>query len=230
LIAVILQARLDSTRLPEKALLPLEGEPVIFRVMEALNHVEADLHILACSQDSFSAFEPIAKKAGFQIFAGPKEDVLERFCQVIRKYSITSVIRATGDNPFVFADAATALLSEASALNADYGGYINLPYGAGVEYIFSSALLQAASQTNAPYDREHVCPYLYNNPELFKLYRPTSPEKWHYPEIRLTIDTQEDYEHAKLLYSSLKKNEPHRYYGNTIIKKYLSLNTVNDGG
>ena len=216
--AIVLQARIDSTRLPGKALLNIEGKPILFHVMDALNHVKADERILACSEDSFSAFEPIAAECGFKIFAGPKEDVLERYCQVIRKYSIDRVIRATGDNPFVFADAADAINSEAVSLNADYAGYLNLPYGAGVESVAASALLLTARDANT-FEREHVCPHLYNNPAKFKVHRPEAPEQWRFPDIRLTIDTQEDFERAKDLYKVLK-DTPQKYNGVKIINAY----------
>ncbi len=219
---IVLQARLDSTRLPEKALLSVDGKPLIFRVMEALNFIPADLRILACAQDSLSSFSPLAAQAGFEIFAGPKDDVLERYCQVIRRFNITRVIRATGDNPFVFTDAAAAINAEALALNADYAGYSELPYGAGVESVCAAALLRAESETALPYDREHVCPYLYTHPELFSLHRPLAPLRWQGSNIRLTVDTQEDFDRALLLYDALK-NEPLSHYGFTIIKKYAEI-------
>jgi len=222
LTAVVLQARLDSSRLPGKALLLLDGKPLIFRVMEALNHIPCDLRILACPQDSVSSFTPLAKEANFEILAGPKDDVLERYCLAIRKYSIDRVIRATGDNPFVFADAAASINAQALSLNADYSGYLNLPYGAGVESVCASALLRAADEASLPAEREHVCPYLYNHPELFKLHRPDAPVCWRYPDIRITVDTQEDYDRATELYSKLK-NEQNRYNGETIIKKYVKI-------
>jgi len=226
--AVILQARIDSSRLPGKAMLPLDGKPVVLRVMEALSHVPARLHILACAEDSYSEFEPLAREAEtarnapFEIFAGPKDDVLERFAAVIRKCGITRVIRATADNPFVFADAASSLNDEATALNADYAGYLELPFGAGVESALASALLRAAAESANPYDREHVCPYLYNNPQIFNLHRPSAQEKWRRPDIRLSIDTRQDYERALVLYSALAE-EKSRYNGETIIRKYTEI-------
>jgi spore coat polysaccharide biosynthesis protein SpsF len=222
LTAIVLQARIDSTRLPGKALLLLDGKPLLFRVMEALNQIPSDLRILACPEDSLSSFSPLAQDCGFKIFAGPKEDVLERFCLVIRQYSIDRIIRATGDNPFVFADAAALLNTDAVSFNADYAGYTSLPYGAGIESVSASALLRAGKEAAFPYEREHVCPYLYNHPELFSLHRPAAPDFWNYPDIRLTVDTQEDYDRALELYSALK-NEPARYHGQTIIKKYMEI-------
>ena len=187
--------------------------------MEALNRVPSDLRILACPEDSLRYFTPLAQEAGFEIFAGPKEDVLERYCQVIRKYSIGRVIRATGDNPFVFADAAEAINTEAQALNVDYAGYTGLPLGAGVESVAAGALLRAADQANLPFEREHVCPHLYNNPEIFSLHHPTAPQRWLYPDIRITVDTQEDYDRAVELYYALK-DEPNKHNGSVITDIY----------
>ena len=224
--AVVLQARLDSTRLPGKAMLPLDGKPLLFRVMEVLNNVPADLRILACSEDSLSAFSPLAKEANFQILAGPKDDVLERYCQVIDRFSVDRVIRATGDNPFVFTDAASAINAEAMALNADYAGYSGLPYGAGVESVSATALLRARKEAVSPLEREHVCPYLYNHAELFRLHRPLAPIRYQdcsqNGSMRLTVDTQEDYDRAVKLYGALK-NEPLRYHSYTIIRRYTEI-------
>jgi spore coat polysaccharide biosynthesis protein SpsF len=219
LTCIVLQARLDSTRLEGKSLLPMDGMPLIFRVMEALNLIPADLRILACPEDSFSSFKPLAQKAGFEIFTGPKDDVLERYCRAVRHFKIKRVIRATGDNPFVFTDAASAINAEAMALNADYAGFFGLPFGAGVESVSASALLRAGSEASSPPEREHVCPYLYAHPELFSLHRPYAPVRWQGSDMRLSVDTREDYDRALVLYGALK-NEPLRYYGFTIIKKY----------
>jgi spore coat polysaccharide biosynthesis protein SpsF len=200
--------------------------------MEALNRTPADLRVLACSEDSKSAFAELADEAGFTLFAGPKEDVLGRFCLVIRNFGIRHLIRATGDNPFVFTDAAYAITTEALALGADYAGYSGLPPGAGVESVNAQALLRAGTEAGSPYEREHVCPYLYTHPEKFLLHRPLAPQHWKGPEIRLTVDTQQDYEQAQVLYAELdrlenagKLSEGERYKGGAIIGAYRGLGT-----
>jgi len=227
-LAIVLQARVDSARLPGKALLPLGGKPMILRVMEALNRTPAELRVLACAEDSSSAFAELAAQAGFTLFAGPKEDVLGRFCLGARNFGIRHLIRATGDNPFVFTDAVYAITTEALTLNADYAGYSGLPLGAGVEYINTKALLRAGDEATSQYDREHVCPYLYTHPENFLLHRPLAPPHWQGPEIRLTVDTQQDYEQAQALYAALdrlentgKLSEGERYKGEVIINAYI---------
>jgi spore coat polysaccharide biosynthesis protein SpsF len=199
--ALILQARLDSTRLPGKALLDLGGRPMLFRVMEALSAVpQEDLRVLACADDCEAAFAPLAEEAGFALFPGPKEDVLRRYALAIRRYGPDRVIRATGDNPFVFADAAAEIASQAALLGADYAAFAGLPYGAGVEAVAAEALLRADREAAAPEEREHVCPYLYGHGDLFLLHRPLAPLHWRSPSLRLTVDTPEDYDRAVLRY------------------------------
>jgi spore coat polysaccharide biosynthesis protein SpsF len=222
--ALILQGRLDSTRLPGKALLPLGEKPMILRAMEALKTVAADIHILACPEDCLDAFEPLAASAGFIPVAGPREDVLGRYCVAIRRRQPEWVIRATADNPFVFADAASALLLEGRSRGADYSGYSSLPYGAGVEVVRSAALLRADAEAALQPEREHVCPYLYGHGELFLLHRPLAPLLWRRPDIRLTVDTAEDYDRARQLYNALSTLPPEtRFFGETIISVFDDL-------
>jgi spore coat polysaccharide biosynthesis protein SpsF len=185
--------------------MPLEGRPLIFRVMEALKAVKADLYILASPEDCAASFTPLAEETGFIFCAGPKDDVLGRYCLAIRRFGIDRVIRATGDNPFVFTDAAAAINEEAASRNAAYAGYSGLPHGAGVESVAAWALLKAEAEAVAGPDREHVCPYLYNHPEIFSLHRPLAPVLWQGPSLRITVDTPDDYRRAAALYAVLSR-------------------------
>ncbi|MCL2066627.1 MAG: NTP transferase domain-containing protein [Treponema sp.] len=224
MLAVILQARIDSRRLSEKSLLPLGGKPLVFRVMEALRRIPADIYILACPETSYQSFSGIAAEAGFELFTGDENDVLSRYSSAVSRFGISRFIRATGDNPFVFADAAAAICAEAIELNADYAGYSGLPYGAGVEVVSAEALRRAEVEAVAVYEREHVCPYLYNNPGLFRLHRPLAPKKWQDENnsIRITVDTQEDFEMAQKLHAGLENNKD-RYNGQSIINCFLEI-------
>ena len=222
--ALVLQARLDSSRLNGKALLPLGDRPIVFRVMEALAFLPCEKKILACPQDSVSAFAPLAEETGFVLVPGPKEDVLARYCLAIRRSGADRIVRATADNPFVFVDAARAIESEAEALGADYAGYSGLPVGAGVESVASEALLRAEKEAIDPMEREHVCPYLYRHPEFFRLHRPLAPRCWQGPERRITVDTREDYDRALSLYERLSSMPlSGRNLGETVLSLYGSL-------
>jgi spore coat polysaccharide biosynthesis protein SpsF len=201
--ALVVQSRLDSSRLPGKALLPLGGAPLLGRVLEALQAVRADAYALACPAECAAVFAPLAEQNGFVIVTGPKDDVLARYCNAVRTLHASRVIRATGDNPFVFADAANTIHAESSG--ADYAAYHGLPYGAGVESIAAEALLRAEREALLPYEREHVCPYLYGHGELFLLHRPLAPLRWRRPGIRLTVDTEDDYRYALRLWDTLSR-------------------------
>ena len=221
--ALILQARLDSTRLIGKCMLPLGGRALIFRAMEALSNVNCDVKVLACPEDCIEPFGPLVEEVGFELVPGPKEDVLERYCVAIRRFNADRIIRATGDNPFVFGDAAETLNEEAAALGADYSGYSGLPYGAGVESVNSEALLRAEREAQSSYERENVCPYLYGHPELFRLHRPFAPRIWQGTTMRVTVDTEEDYKRATILFNALSDLSPkERSRGERVISAYRS--------
>ncbi len=198
---VVLQARLDSSRLPGKALFDLAGKPVISRAMESLRAVPADRWVLACDEASYDRLEPFARESGFECVAGPKEDVLARFCLAIEKTGAATVLRATGDNPFVFADAAAESLKRFEALKGagercDYFTFTGMPHGSGVEVFDARRLIEACRLTDSPYDHEHVGPAMYAHRDRFFCVFENSPQRWLLERARITIDTQEDFDRA----------------------------------
>lgn len=208
--AVFLQVRLDSSRLPRKALLPLAGKPVILHAMEALKQVDTDKHVLLTDDESADALYSPAEKAGFEVFTGPRDDVLERFALGVEHFGVDTFIRATGDNPLVSAECASDLLKLHLSEGVDYSGYRGLPLGTGVECVRSAALLEARRRAVKPYDREHVCPYLYTHPDSFRIFTPEVRDECRAPELRVTLDTAADYERLKTIFSRLYHDEPIR--------------------
>lgn len=196
---VILQARLGSTRLPRKALLPFGDGTLLESCLRRLSRVPADLRVLATEPGSAPELGPRAEALGWKVFVGSEEDVLARYCGAIREYRISRVIRATGDNPFVSPEAAESLLSDPRTAVSDYAAYQGLPLGFGVEVVRASALLEAEAESSDLYEREHVCPFLYRRPGRFSIYRPEAPGSLRAPEARVTVDTREDYEAARAL-------------------------------
>lgn len=207
-VGVFLQVRLDSTRLPEKALLELSGKAVVTHAMEALKAVPADVFALLTDRESSEALSEYAAAAGFEVFVGPKDDVLKRYALAIDHYGVDTVIRATGDNPLVDGDCAARLLDLYRRRHVDYSGFHGLPIGTGVECVRAKALLQADRRAESEYDREHVCPYLYNNPHTFIVYRPSAPAECCAPELRVTLDTDRDYRRLHTIFDSLYAGAP----------------------
>jgi len=206
---VFLQARLDSSRLPGKALFTLSGKPILEHAMEALLLVPADVHALLTEEGSRGSFAPIAERLGYRLFVGSKLDVLKRFADAARFFGVDRIIRATGDNPLVSWELATRLEQECVSLDADYGGHFGMPVGCGVECIKSLALFRAERETEDSYDREHVAPYLYGRPRIFSLHRPLAPLEYR-SDFRVTIDTREDYEGVSAIFSDIYRGRPVR--------------------
>jgi len=211
-VGVFLQVRLDSTRLPQKALLPLSGKPVVELAMEALKKVPADVYALLTDRDSYKALSGHASAAGFETFIGPKEDVLQRYADAINYFQVDTVIRATGDNPLVSGECGAQLLELYNEhqweRQVDYSGFEGLPVGTGVECVRAEALLRADREAESCYDREHVCPYLYNHPDIFRVYRPPAPKECFFPGMRVTLDTDRDYRRLQTIFNTLYSGTP----------------------
>lgn len=205
---VFLQVRLGSSRLPGKALLPLEGDTVIGHAMRALRRVHADVYLLLTDSESAGELHTHAEMAGFEVFTGAKEDVLLRYTDAARMYGVDRIIRATGDNPLVSGECADRICALHEEAGADYSGFRGLPLGTGVECVEAAALFEAERAAESPYEREHVCPYLYRHPERFSIHTPKAPAEYRLPEARVTLDTEEDYTRLKELFRSLYKGSP----------------------
>lgn len=206
---VLLQVRLDSTRLPNKALLKLKDLTITEHALRALLNVDAQKYIVVTTEDSIGQLEPLITKWGWDYHIGSKENVLERFVGAIRKFNLDRIIRATGDNPLVSAKMANILIKEHIKLKNNYSGYLNSPLGTGVEVVESSSLIEAYTKTNQKYDMEHVTPYIYNNRDKFKVFQEDAPDDFLMPGTRVTIDTKEDFIRIEKLYNEL-------YYGDII--------------
>ncbi len=206
--AVFLQARLGSSRLPGKALMKICGRTVVGLAMDALRQINADSHVLLTEPGSFEQLKPEAEKYGFSIFAGPEDDVLLRFRQAADRYRPDTIIRATGDNPLVDSETALLLLEDHISADADYSGFDGPPLGTGVEVIKTAALMKAAEEAEDPYEHEHVCPYLYRNPSLFRINRHSAPKEFCLPDRHVTIDTIEDFHYISKIFESLYKDRP----------------------
>lgn len=215
-VAVIVQCRLSSTRLPGKALKKLGGESVLSWTLCAMKRIPAERYFLACDYDSESALGEIAKDCGWEIFAGSRDDVLERFCSLVKTRfpECETIVRATADNPFLFYEAAQKSLEEfeKNFSDADYFTFTGLPHGSGVEVFKAASLLRAAALTDSPYDHEHVGPSLYNHPENFKAVFKKAGEEFFAPDLRTTIDTFSDFKRAQKIVQKISGGKKTRPY------------------
>ena len=206
--AVFLQVRLSSSRLPGKAMLPLADRPVIGHAMESLSRIPVDVHAILTDASSAQGLAKIAKSSGFEVFPGEPDDVLKRYADACRKWKIDRYFRATGDNPLVSAPLALDLEEFHNAAGAHFSGFLGLPLGTGVECVEASALFCAESESTDPYEREHASPFIYRQPNRFRIVRPWAADEFLQPDARVTLDTADDYERLKIIYSELYDGNP----------------------
>ena len=203
-VAVFLQVRINSNRLPGKAVKKIYSDiTVAGSAMMQLGEIKADYHVLLTDQESSIILKKESDLYGFDLFIGDENNVLNRFTTAARFYNVDTVIRATGDNPFVFYEKAQKILDLHLENSSDHTIFTGMPLGAGVEVVEAEALYTAEGNTQSSYDTEHVTPYVYNHPEIFKLQHIESDPDAFYPDGRITIDTENDYLYMKKAASEL---------------------------
>lgn len=208
-VLCIVQARLTSSRLPDKVVMPLgkAGKTIAEHVYERLSRsLKIDKVVFAIpTGERNDELEQFLTERGIPCFRGSEDNVQERFIGCIRQYQPEIVVRATSDNPFV--DWQQADLQIEALSGCDYVTTKGAPLGTGVEVFFADGLEEAYRLVSSDREREHVTPYLYTHPERFQVkhipYR-LSLES----DYRLTVDTDDDYRLAQQVYDALYEGEP----------------------
>lgn len=206
MIGAILQARLHSTRLPMKVLKRIGRHTIIEHCIRAMKRMAVDRRIVVTNQQSYGILSRYALLHGVEIVCGPDDDVLSRFSRVGQSCSLKTIVRLTADNPFVSAEYANIALREFAAKHCDYFHYVDLPLGAGVEVFTNSALCAAHHRATTPYEREHVTAHIYHNSDCFAVVHATRLKR-DYSGMRITIDTEDDYQRMIRLFADC--NTPH---------------------
>ncbi len=198
---VIIQARSTSTRLPAKIFMSLEGVPLLGRIIQRLRLVKnVNAICVATIEKDVSQVASIADQYGVRVVWGSEENVLSRYLQAAEETCADVIIRCTGDNPlvdYVHLETALALYDPS---RCDYMVMEGLPYGAGFEIFNRSALKQSAKNASTSREWEHVTPYIYDHPELFRIDRLKAPREVDAPDLRVTVDTAEDYSRMRNIY------------------------------
>jgi spore coat polysaccharide biosynthesis protein SpsF len=207
-LGIFIQVRLGSTRLRAKALLPLHGATIIQHVMRSMSRVPSEVRALVTEAHSAPSLAPLAREEGFLVFVGPEDDVLERFCMASREYAVDQVMRVTGDNPLTSPDLARRILGVHLESGSDLSHYLGIPWGSGVEVVRSESLYLAEKEARDPAEREHVTMFLYRHRDRFRINEPDAPPGLKFPDARVTVDTQEDYERVQQIFRDLYKSEP----------------------
>lgn len=206
-IGVIIQARLGSTRLPNKVMLPLplgSERTIISEIIERVKDVSEISNVIVATSISKvnDSLESYIDSLKVECFRGSENDVLSRFYEIVIKHNFEYVIRLTGDNPIVDNILLKEFISNFISNDLDYLCSNNLPLGCNFEMMKASEIIKAYENTEDLFDKEHVTPYIKRNAK--------NTEDFLFNNIgvinnlRLTIDYASDYAFINLIYTMLK--------------------------
>lgn len=193
-----------STRLPNKVAALISGKPLLQHVIERVKAAKLVDEVVVASGSSPKnqpVFD-IAFKCGVSAYPGDENDVLDRFYRCAKCFEATHIVRITADDPFKDPAMIDRVVNTLLVTGADYASNTiepTFPLGIDVEAFTFDALTRAHKAATETYQREHVTPYIYNKPTLFKL------ASVRLSDLRWTCDTAEDLEWIQSVYSHLYK-------------------------
>lgn len=200
--AVVLQARMGSTRLPGKTLMHIGRWSLLEHCVRRLTTSGHPVIVATTTREEDNTVAEVARALGVDVFRGEADDVLARYLAVARAFGLTRLVRATGDNPLVDAAGVNRTLAFQERVGADHVAECGLPIGAAVEALSVDALERSAALAVDPYDREHVTSFIKRDTRFTAL-RAVAPGALRRPGLRLTIDTAEDLAFIRQVYDDL---------------------------
>ncbi len=211
MLVAILQARMGSSRLAGKTLMPILGVPLISRMLERVQRAQLiDRIIVATTTDSSD--DPIAQTVtslGVEVFRGHPTDVLQRYYEAAKGAHADTIVRITGDCPLHDPAVLDEVVAHFEVTNPDYcSGPSNYPEGLDTEVFSFAALETACKEARLPSEREHVTPYIHNHPELF-----TIALRWRSGErddakLHWSVDSKGDLIFVSAVYAELYPMNP----------------------
>lgn len=209
----IIEARMNSSRLPGKVLKPILGKPMLELLIERIKQARyVDQIVIATTVSNFDdTIEALAKRLEVKCFRGSEDDVLDRVLSAAWEHKADVVVEITGDCPLVEAEKIDQMLKSYEYLDYDFmanrldGSY---PPGLGLRIFRRQTLERVDRLTKNPVDREHVTLYVWEHPELFSIYHfqnNLNPKYW---DLRLTVDNQEDFIFIEKIFEELYTKNP----------------------
>ncbi len=214
----IIQARMSSSRLPGKVLRDIGGQSMLERMLTRVRRAKKiDLVAVATTTDpSDDAVADFCRTHHVRFFRGSLQDVLDRYYQAALHFKAGTVVRLTADCPLIDPAVIDHTIEQFRLADVDFAAnrlpppwHRTYPIGMDTEVCSFSALERAWREAQAPYEREHVMPYLYDAPGRFRtLLVNTEPD---YGHLRWTVDTQQDLEVVQRVYSFFEGRDDFTY-------------------
>jgi spore coat polysaccharide biosynthesis protein SpsF len=206
-IGAIVQARMGSTRLPGKVLLPAAGKPLLEILLERLSACRSlEQRIVATSIDRRDApIAELADRVGVPVFRGSEQDVLDRYYRAAVHHGLDLVVRVTSDCPLVDPALVDRMVELALAHHGEFDLVTNrhpltYPDGLDLDVIPMSSLRHAWTHATEPHQREHTIPYFWE--AGLRVHNVEDPERG-FQRHRWTLDYAEDYELIRAILEAL---------------------------
>jgi len=208
-VIAIIQARMSSSRLPGKVLMPLGGKPVLAHILDRLSLcvLVKDVVVATSDDPSDRPVEEFCDQKGIKCFKGSLSDVLDRFHQTAKFYDADDILRITGDCPLIDPIVIDSIISSYYCGAYDlYGLSGDFPDGLDCTVIAREALDRAWREAVLDSEREHVCPYIEKNKDIFKV---GGLEMFsQLGSVRLTLDEEADYLLLEEIFNNLGHIRP----------------------
>lgn len=196
---IIIQARTGSSRLPGKILKVIHDRTLLDHIIDRLAALqeEAVVVIATSTLPGDDAVEAFCREKGVRCFRGSESNVLSRYYECAKTHGFDHIVRLTADNPFVDVEEVDRLIRYHIENKNDFTeSFSQLPIGVGAEIFSFPALERDMEQASMPHHFEHVDEYILENRDSFRFGTLHVPAEKNEPAVRLTVDTQEDYEKA----------------------------------
>lgn len=213
-VVAIIQARIGSTRLPGKVLKVVAGKPMLWHMVNRLRFSNKVNRIGLVTPNSASndVLEHFAHELGLLCFRGHEDNVLSMYYGAAVEFGAQVIVRLTADCPLIDPRVTDSVIEAHLNSGADYtaGGMLvgdhikhSFPLGLDTEVFNFRALERTYREANQIYEYEHVTPYIYQHPELFKLKFIGAVGKLRRPELRLTVDEENDLKLIREIFNRL---------------------------
>lgn len=210
-VLAILQARVSSSRLPGKVLKQIMGRPMLaLQIERVLQAKEIDQLIIATSNDSLDdGLETLCREINVPCFRGSLNDVLDRFYRAAKPWQPQHIVRLTGDCPLIDPDIIDAVIKFYLDGNYEYASNAiqpTFPDGLDVEVFRFSALEEAWKEAALKSQREHVTPFIHQQPNRYRIGHYKNTEDLSH--LRWTVDESQDFDLITRIYESLYPVKP----------------------
>ena len=212
-VGAIVEARMTSSRLLGKHLLPVLGEPIIGHLIHRLRSIPLiDEVIVAMTvRPEDDVLDQFVKSVGASVFRGDEDDVMGRVLSAAQNSKIDIICEVTGDCPLIDIDLTEQVIKTYLSNDADYinnGKFGGLPDGMSCQVFSTDTLEKSESMTKEPLDREHVTLHIKRNPQLFRAIYLVAERSIQWSELAVTLDERSDYELIKRIIEFFGKDKP----------------------